>query len=222
MLFRSSSVEPATIPVEEIPTAPVVEDTAPQLLTIESQPEATKEQNTKMDNEVQTPAFDPQKLLEQVANLQSLYSEQLEKANAVIGTLTQELEALKGKLTAQEAVTYAFSTSMSKASEQALYDGLAKQGVTPVVIEKFSQIKSALEGAQLSNSVIKLSTSEGEKESNVLSAVAELLVKASKNGGVNYQQFGVSSTRTSPDSLTNSLQEIISRNADLAQKKLIK
>jgi hypothetical protein len=212
----SSTIEASATPAEVV--ASVVQAETAQVPAIETPTPVTTSMNEPNQTEVM------KAIMDQVESLKSLYAEKLEGAQSVIATLTAELESLKSKIAEHDVVAQAFSTNVSKANETALFRSMSEAGVAPVQIQKFSQIKTALESAQLSNTVIKLSNSEGAESSvDLVQALADLVVDLVKGEAISYnQQFGMTSSRAATDSVTAGLQEIISRNAEKAQKRVVK
>lgn len=153
----------------------------------------------------------------QIEALKSIYEEKFaaleETSSAVINNLKETVSDLQSKLVQQETIAQQFSSTLNNTAKQNRYQRLAANGVTPAVIEKFSVLESALEGASIQSKVLKFSTSEGaEEEKNLVQALEDLIVEASK-GNVSVQKFGQSSYEG--DDLVSELKSIISRNKQL-------
>lgn len=184
--------------------------------------ESTTQEQPKMTQDKEN-SVDLTSLVSQVNSLKTLYETQLNKANETIGNLTTQIGEMATKLTAQEAVTQAFSQNMTKAQEQALYRRLSDEGVTPTVIQKFSELKGALESTLVSSTIVKLSTNvEGEtKDSSLVEAVADLLISAVSAEPVNYQQFGLTVRKSQAEAFSAGFESIIQRNKELATKRTV-
>lgn len=153
----------------------------------------------------------------QIETLKSIYEEKFaaleETSSAVINNLKETVSDLQSKLTQQESIAQQFSTTLNNTAKQTRYQRLASNGVAPAVIEKFSVLESALEGASIQSKVLKFSTSEGaEEEKNLVQALEDLIVEASKSN-VSVQKFGQASYEG--DDLVSELKTIISRNRQL-------
>lgn len=193
-------------------------------LKVEEQKEEVKSSvvlETKKEEEV--PAVDNTALTAlatQLEKVQSMYQTQLDKANEVIKSLTDKVEVLGNKLTNQEVVTQAFSTTMNKAQEQSMIVNLQNSGVTPANVQKFMAFKQAYSNSA-DKSTVKLSIAVNnevkEVEKGVLDAVADLLISASNQSDYTEQQLGISSGRRNSNL---DFTTIIARNNEKAVSKL--
>ncbi len=182
----------------------------------EPKAEDFKVESTKEKVEAVNPAnqFDVNKLIEQVS---SVYKEQLKTLQAqsaqVIETLRGEINSLKEDINKQQQVSQAFSNSLSQQQKQYRNNELVTKGVSPALIQKFSQIESSLELNGNSTSVIKLSNSNNEVvEKSLVSAIEELLVEAVHNEPVVVEQYGQSMSITHANDFVSSLQGLINSN----------
>ena len=153
----------------------------------------------------------------QIESLKSIYEEKFaaleETSSAVINNLKETVNELQTKLVQQESVAQQFSATLNNTAKQNRYNRLAKEGVAPAVIEKFSLFETALEGASIQSKVLKFSTTEGDaEEKNLLQALEDLVVEASKSN-VSVQKFGQNSVEG--DDLVSELKSIINRNRQL-------
>jgi hypothetical protein len=151
------------------------------------------------------------------ANLDAVTS----KYETVISGLNQQIDGLKTQLTSQQEVTQAFSTSLSNQAKNQEYKELAASGVSANLIQKFSQIQSAIETKQ---SVIKLSTKAAdgqvlESELSLVKAVKELLLDAVTTEQVQLHQYG--QTAKTASGFMADLQNLAARNRELASKKTV-
>lgn len=183
-------------------------------------------------------------LLEEITALKSLYKEAVDKATqaakqeaaqaiqvvqqdaaVLTGRLQEEIEVLKQRLAGQEKFSQSYADLTNKANERALYGRLSELGLAPTLIQKFSQVKSAIDEANLTSSTIKLSTSAGETPITVtlVEAVANLLIDAVKSQPVPYDiQLGMTAgSAGSTNPATAAIRDIIARNSEQA-KKLMK
>lgn len=143
------------------------------------------------------------------------------KYEAVVSGLNTQIEALKAQLTNQEQVTQAFSTSLSNQAKLQEQKELLGYGVSPVLIQKFSQLQSALETKQ---TVVKLSTKAAdgqvsEVETPVVNALKELLIDAVYSEPVNLQQFGQSANKIPPTGLMAAINGLAEENKAKAAKR---
>lgn len=157
-------------------------------------------------------------LTTQLQKVQDMYSKQLEAAHTTINALTQKVDALTDKLTGQEQVTQAFSNSMSAAQERSMIQNLQNNGVLPTNIQRFVALKNAFQSADNKN-IVKFSVGTGtevkEVETNLIDAVAELLISASNQTPLVEQQLGVSAGRRTGGF---DFSSIIEKNQAAAQK----
>lgn len=157
-------------------------------------------------------------LTTQLQKVQDMYAKQLEVANNTINALTQKVEALSDKLVGQEQVTQAFSNSMSAAQERSMIQNLQNNGVLPTNIQRFVALKNAFQSADNKN-IVKFSVGTGsevkEVETNLIDAVAELLISASNQTPLVEQQLGVSAGRRTGGF---DFSSIIEKNQAAAQK----
>lgn len=142
------------------------------------------------------------------------------KYEAVVSNLNSQVESLKNQLASQEQVTQAFSTSLTNQAKAAEQRELLGYGVSPVLIQKFSQLQSALETKQ---TVVKLSTKAAngevvESETPIVKALKELLVDAVNSSPVNLQQFGQSSTKVPAYGLQGAINNRVEENKAKANK----
>lgn len=186
-----------------------------QELSVEHTIETAKPEEIKVNT--QSYNIDPQALLGSITKLQDTYTAAIQKAEATINSLTTEIEALKSRISTQEQVSHAFSTSVTESQRKAIYDSMSNEGIAPTVIQAFSQVIGSLD----SNSVIKLSMGSETKELNLVDSVIEILKMASELGKVEYQQFGQSNTAAQAHD-TSAFSTIIKKNRELAEKRLVK
>jgi hypothetical protein len=200
-------LETTTQPVDSI--APVTLEVKEEIVAKETKVEATKE--NQGDQILHN-------LTSQLQKVQDLYSKQLEVANKTIETLSNKVDALTEKLTGQEQVTQAFSSSMSLAQEKSVIQNLQNNGVLPVNIQRFLALKNAFNTSTDKN-IVKFSvTNNGETEEvehNIIDAFADLLIATSNQTPVIEQQLGVSAGRRTGSFNFNS---IIERNQMAAEK----
>lgn len=142
------------------------------------------------------------------------------KYETVVSNLNSQVESLKNQLASQEQVTQAFSTSLTNQAKAAEQRELLGYGVPPVLIQKFSQLQSALETKQ---TVVKLSTKAAngevvESETPIVKALKELLVDAVNSSPVNLQQFGQSSTKVPTYGLQGAINSRVEENKAKANK----
>lgn len=142
------------------------------------------------------------------------------KYEAVVGNLNNQVESLKSQLASQEQVTQAFSTSLTNQAKAQEQRELLGYGVPPVLIQKFSQLQSALETKQ---TVVKLSTraADGQvvdSETPIVKALKELLIDAVNSSPVNLQQFGQSSTKIPAYGLQGAINSKVEENKAKATK----
>ena len=142
------------------------------------------------------------------------------KYETVVSNLNSQVESLKNQLASQEQVTQAFSTSLTNQAKAAEQRELLGYGVPPVLIQKFSQLQSALETKQ---TVVKLSTKAAngeviESETPIVKVLKELLVDAVISSPVNLQQFGQSSTKVPTYGLQGAINSRVEENKAKANK----
>ncbi len=164
-------------------------------------------------------------LIENITNkVSQSFQATLESASknhdTVVGNLNTQIEALKSQLTSQEQVTQAFSTSLTNQAKAQEQRELLGYGVPPVLIQKFSQLQSALETKQ---TVVKLSTKAAdgqvvESETPIVKALKELLVDAVNSSPVNLQQFGQSATKVPSYGLQGAINNKVEENKAKASK----
>lgn len=166
------------------------------------------------------PAFDVNELVKQVvAQVTAAYQAQLDavkqSAEATIASLKSEITSLNGQLTDQSATVQAFSNSMSVAQKAFRYQAIAAQGVPAALIERFSQIESALKGG---SQVIKLSTEAGEAELALDEVISQLLIDAVQAEPVRVEQFGQSVSTVDANGFVSDMKRLISVNQEAAKK----
>ena len=221
--------ESLNMPPETNIETPVAEQLAPvvseEVIAPEVKPVyAIKDEPVTPAPIVQAPSLDINELIKTVtSNLSDNFKAQLSAIKAesdnVVASLKTQVESLSNQLTSQQEVTQAFSNSLAQKNRQSFYKGLAEQGVTPVLIQKFSTIEAALGNGQ---KVIKLSNSAGETvDKEVLDAIAELLVEATLSEPISVQQFGQSMSVPQVNAMQADMQKLIERNKALAQQKKI-
>lgn len=142
------------------------------------------------------------------------------KYEAVVSNLNSQVESLKNQLASQEQVTQAFSTSLTNQAKAAEQRELLGYGVPPVLIQKFSQLQSALETKQ---TIVKLSTKAAngqviESETPIVKALKELLIDAVNSSPVNLQQFGQSSTKVTAYGLQGAINSKVEENKAKANR----
>lgn len=157
-------------------------------------------------------------LTSQLQKVQDLYAKQLESANQTIAALSEKIDGLTDKLSGQEKVTQAFSTSMGQAQERSVIQNLQNSGVQPANIERFLNLKNAFMQSNDKN-IVKFSvTNNGETqevEQNIIDAIADLLISTSNQTPIIEQQLGVSAGRRNGSFNFNS---IVERNQAAATK----
>lgn len=203
----------------------VVENLIPEIK--ETKPEVSVESvESKETVPVQTtPVIDFNALLEKFAAQAELSTKAAidavtSKYEAVVSNLNSQVESLKNQLASQEQVTQAFSTSLTNQARAQEQRELLGYGVPPVLIQKFSQLQSALETKQ---TVVKLSTraADGqvvELETPIVKALKELLVDAVNSSPVNLQQFGQSTTKIPAYGLQGAINSRVEENKAKANK----
>ena len=142
------------------------------------------------------------------------------ESEAVISGLKSQLETVTNQLTETREVTQAFSTSLTNQAKAQEQRELLGYGVKPTLIQKFSQIQSALETKQ---TVVKLSTraADGQvvdSETPIVKALKELLIDAVNSEPVNLQQFGQSATKVSAYGLQGAINNKVEENRAKASK----
>jgi len=90
--------------------------------------------------------------------------------------LKAELEAARTEIEANKAATQQFSTRIHQQQEASLLESMVAAGVPPATVERFSQVRNALQGAQTQS--IKLTVGGAAIERNVADEIAHLLVDA--------------------------------------------
>lgn len=143
------------------------------------------------------------------------------KYEAVVSGLNSQIEALKSQLSNQEQVTQAFSTSLSNQAKLQEQKEMLGYGIKPTLIQKFSQIQSALETKQ---TVVKLSTKAAdgqvsEVETPIVNALKELLIDAVYSEPVNLQQFGQSANKIPATGLMAAINGLAEENKTKAAKR---
>ena len=203
----------------------VVENLIPEIK--ETKPEVSVESvESKETVPVQTtPVIDFNALLEKFAAQAELSTKAAidavtSKYEAVVSNLNSQVESLKNQLASQEQVTQAFSTSLTNQARAQEQRELLGYGVPPVLIQKFSQLQSALETKQ---TVVKLSTKAAdgqvvELETPIVKALKELLVDAVNSSPVNLQQFGQSTTKIPAYGLQGAINSRVEENKAKANK----
>lgn len=171
--------------------------------------------------------FDVNKLLEQInsmyqsqmTGLKSQYEAQIgelkSQSENVVASLKSEVDSLKGRLDSQVAVTQAFSNSMTAQQKQARYGEMVSKGVPPTMVQKFSEIESALDTG---SKVIKLSTAAGESEFSLADSIRDLLIEALSSEPVQFEQLGQTVSLASANGLVAELSAIVTKNKELAKK----
>ena len=142
------------------------------------------------------------------------------ESEAVISGLKSQLETVTNQLTETREVTQAFSTSLTNQAKAQEQRELLGYGVKPTLIQKFSQIQSALETKQ---TVVKLSTraADGQvvdSETPIVKALKELLIDAVNSEPVNLQQFGQSATKVPAYGLQGAINNKVEENRAKASK----
>ena len=142
------------------------------------------------------------------------------ESEAVISGLKSQLETVTNQLTETREVTQAFSTSLTNQARAQEQRELLGYGVKPTLIQKFSQIQSAIETKQ---TVVKLSTQAAngqvvESEQSVINLIKELLVDAVNSEPVNLQQFGQSATKVPAYGLQGAINNKVEENRAKASK----
>jgi hypothetical protein len=142
------------------------------------------------------------------------------ESEAVISGLKSQLETVTNQLTETREVTQAFSTSLTNQARAQEQRELLGNGVKPTLIQKFSQIQSAIETKQ---TVVKLSTQAAngqvvESEQSVINLIKELLVDAVNSEPVNLQQFGQSATKVPAYGLQGAINNKVEENRAKASK----
>jgi len=142
------------------------------------------------------------------------------ESEAVISGLKSQLETVTNQLTETREVTQAFSTSLTNQAKAQEQRELLGYGVKPTLIQKFSQIQSAIETKQ---TVVKLSTQAAngqvvESEQSVINLIKELLVDAVNSEPVNLQQFGQSATKVPAYGLQGAINNKVEENRAKASK----
>lgn len=156
---------------------------------------------------------------QQLENIKSLYEEQFkalkEASETQVETLKSTISELTNKLTHQEQMAHQFSASLANKRKQERYNRMAQQGVTPAIIEKFSTLESAIEGASIDKKVLKFSTSEGtEEELNILDSLESILIDATKApSNISVHRFG--QTEFQSEGLAAELQEYVKRSKEI-------
>lgn len=179
---------------------------------------------TELEKEVEVVATPNLEQLVNVAikNVGAMYNDTFTQmkaeADETIQTLRAELAQMKEELSNTKQVTTAFSTDLSTRARKERNIKLEKEGVAPALIERFSLLADAISNGQR---VLKFSTSEGDKENDIVEELQELLVKAVQSNPIPYIQFGQSATRAE-SGLEGQLRSIASANWKNAEKKLIK
>lgn len=155
-------------------------------------------------------------LASQVQAIQTQYTAALGKANQTIATLAEQVATLTSELAGQKTVTQAYSQSVVDEENRRLDQHLISQGVTPAIVQKFSQLRSALTEPK---QVVKLSTTAAneqgqqvttEVDSTLITEIANLLVANQAAKPVIYEQLGQTSSNRAVGSLN--FDEIIARN----------
>lgn len=194
-----------------------VEPTSTATVLLEVKEEVAKEPKVETVKENQGDQI-LANLTSQLQKVQDLYSKQLEVANKTIETLSSKVDALTDKLSGQEQVTQAFSTSMSLAQEKSVIQNLQNNGVLPANIQRFLALKNAFNQSNDKN-IVKFSvTNNGETqevEHNVIDAIADLLIATSNQTPVIEQQLGVSAGRRTG---SFNFSSIVERNQAAAEK----
>lgn len=197
-------------PIDSTPAAPVTLETKEEVVAKEITPVLPVKEN--QGDQILT------NLTSQLQKVQDLYAKQLEAANKTIEVLSKKVDALTDKLTGQEQVTQAFSNSMSAAQERSVIQNLQNNGVLPVNIQRFLNLKNAFVQSNDKN-IVKFSvTNNGETqevEQNIIDAIADLIISTSNQTPVIEQQLGVSAGRRTGSFNFNS---IIERNQSAAEK----
>jgi hypothetical protein len=179
---------------------------------------------TELEKEVEVAATPDLEQLVKVAikNVGAMYNDTFTQmkaeADETIQTLRAELAQMKEELSNTKQVTTAFSTDLSTRARKERNIKLEKEGVAPALIERFSLLADAISNGQR---VLKFSTSEGDKENDIVEELQDLLVKAVQSNPIPYIQFGQSATRAE-SGLEGQLRTIASANWKIAEKKLIK
>lgn len=204
-------------------------------ISIKEEEVQVEEKKTNISNEEKKMSTTPESLSQttqlNIENLIGDISNKLEKKyERTIGELTSLVKDLQVQLTAKQqdlervkSITQAQALSLSQAQRQVLTaqekvtaDYLMGEGVSPALIQRFSQIREAI----ISNSsIVKLSTSEGEeKETSIIQALSDLLVDATNTPAVNFNQEGNSYLRKYDNNGLFSVAEAtIRRNQELAK-----
>lgn len=167
--------------------------------------ETTTTEDLSLQGANPTQAVDLSKLLDQITNT---YQTQLDRAMDTIKNLEGKLEKVSSDLSAQQVVTQAFSTSMSRAEEQRMGTALVQQGVSPALVERFSVIKAALDTQA---SMVKLSVEDKEETLPIIVALSQLLVDAVQAEPVSYEQSGVAQ-RPNLNTAFKGIEDLIAAN----------
>jgi hypothetical protein len=128
--------------------------------------------------------------------LEKRYERTVNELSTLVKDLQTQLVAKQQDLEKVKSVTQAQAFSLSQAQQQVLTaqekvtaEYLMGEGVSPALIQRFSQIREAI----ISNSqVIRLSDSEGqnEREISLIQALSDLVVDATNTPAINLSQEG--------------------------------
>ncbi len=163
--------------------------------------------------------LDVNKLLQQIGDSYKSQFEAFKQASEqTIVSLKNEVNNLSGRLEQQQTITQAFSNNISQAQKQARQNQLIDQGMPPVLVERLSQIQSALESG---SQVIKLSTEAGTQDQAVNDSIAQLVMDALYAHPVEVEQYGQGVSRVAANGLTADIQRLVEANKASAAKATI-
>jgi len=157
--------------------------------------------------------------------LEKRYERTVNELSTLVKDLQTQLVAKQQDLEKVKTVTQAQAFSLSQAQQQVLTaqekvtaEYLMGEGVSPALIQRFSQVREAI----ISNSqVIRLSDSEGqnEREISVIQALSDLIVDATNTPAINLSQEGTSYYRRhDSNGLLTIAEKTIRENRQRAQQ----
>jgi hypothetical protein len=159
------------------------------------------------------------------SRIESKFEHQLKEQQSLNQSLLQQLKEAKEEVEKERTTARSHQLSLSKAQQQVLEehnrilsDYLTGAGVSPVIIQRFSQVKDAILGKQ---QVVKMSQGGKTQDLPVTQALAELIVDAAQSETIKFSQQGVSNrAQYDPTGIRGSIEEVIRRNREAATNRV--
>lgn len=195
--------------------------------TINKEREIEKKEIVNMNEPIPYNAnsFSVDGLVEDISSkIEKKYERTLHNLEILVQDLQNQIiekdKVLQKTASLNQAQAYSLSKAQEevlKAQEKVTEDYLIGEGVSPVLIQKFSQLREAIIS---NNSVIKLSEGGVDKEITLVQALSNLLVDAVNTPSISFDQIGSStSIYQDPTGLLSVAEATIRRNNQLIRER---